>query len=53
MTQVFGKHVGWILICRYPEEFHFAFLYALSNVVIPNINMFGASFLNWVRGNKN
>src|SRR5260221_6740362 len=53
MFQVFGKHISRIVVGRYPYNINSLLFDQITYIVELHINVFGASFLYWIRGNKN
>jgi len=52
-NKVLGEHIRWVLSPFDKEELNLAILYHIPNVVVAQVNMFTALFLDRVRGNKN
>jgi len=47
-TKVLCEHVSQVLIARDEVDRHFAIFDALTYIMIPNVNVFGPPFLDWV-----
>ena len=48
MPQVLSEHIRGIIVTVYEEDFNFAFLNDLANVMVTYIDMFGSCFSDWV-----
>jgi len=47
-TKVLCEHVSWIFIAKDEVDRYFAIFNAFVYIVIPNVNVFGPPFLDWV-----
>ena len=52
MTEIFGEHIGGVIASVNEQDRHLAFANAFPNVVVADIDVLGATFLDRIRGDE-
>ena len=47
-SKIFGEDIGSVILAGDEEDFNLALSYALTNIMVFQVNMFGAYFLHRV-----